>query len=190
MPHAKGPCRGGAETVQSGTWVGRIEFKGEQGYTAAHATRAKGAITDSPKVTCGGSEGKEGVFPDFQATVLSAASDARVILATSISSETRPDFSGSGFIASIVEFHRRGLSIIRSINANAKSEAIALSEESGHIVSAAISPPAPFKGTATFQRTSGSEGSWTGTLMGDFPGRGDVTLAGPKFSAKVSRMSG
>jgi hypothetical protein len=189
-PPPKGICRGVAETVESGTWVGQIQFRGEQGYTAAHATRAKGAITNSPKQTCSIHGGKEGNFPDFQATILNAASDARGIFATSFSSEDRPSLNGSGVAASLFEFHRRGLSIIRSISTDPKSDAIALNEEGGHITSATIAPPAPFKGTATFQRTRGSEGSWTGTLAGDFPGRGEVPLAGPKFFAEVSRVNG
>ncbi len=189
MPLPKGICRGEEEMVESGTWVGQIHFRGEQGYTTAHASRAKGAITDRPKVTCGIHGGKEGNLPDFQATILSAASDAKGIFATSLSSDSRPSLDGSSVAASLFEFHRRGLSIIRSISADAKSDAIVLNEEGGHITSATIAPPAPFKGTATFQRTRGPEGSWTGTLAGDFPGRGEVTLAGPEFFAKVSRMN-
>lgn len=189
-PLPKGICRGEAEMVESGTWVGQIQFNGEQGYTTVHATRAKGTITDSPKQTCSIPGGKEGNLPNFQATIFSAASDAKGIFATSLSSDSRPSIDGSLFTASLLEFHRRGLSIIRSISTDAKGDAIALNEEGDHITSATITPPAPFKGTATFQRTHGSEGSWTGTLAGDFPGRGEVTLAGPKFFAKVSRVNG
>jgi hypothetical protein len=189
-PLPNGICRGGAETVESGIWVGRIDFEGEQGYTVAHATRAKGAITDSLKVICGSHEGKEGNLPDFQAAMFIASSDAAVIFSTAVTSETHPGFAGSVFTASLLETHRRGLAISRSITTDAKSDAIALNKESGHITSATVAPPAPFKGTATFQSTRGSKGSWTGTLAGDFPGRGEVTLAGPEFSAEVSRVSG
>jgi hypothetical protein len=191
MPLPQGICRGGAETVESGTWVGRIEFKGEQGYTAVHATRARGAITDSPKVTCNSHEGKGGDLPDFQSTIFSASSDTRVIFSTAflVTSGTRSGLDGSVFAASLLEVHNRGLAIIRSINVDAKSSTIALTKEGGNIASATISPPAPFTGTATFQRTRGAKGSWTGTLAGNFPGRGEVTLAGPEFSAEVSRMN-
>jgi hypothetical protein len=188
----QGDCRGGDETVESGTWIGQIEFEGEQAYTAVHATRAKGKVANSEKLTCSKHQGKETTPPGFQWTILSASSDARAIFSTAflISSDAHPDIDGAGFAASLLEVHRRGVSIIRSINADAKSEAFATSEENGLITSATIAPPAPFNGTATFQRTRGSKGSWTGTLTGDFPGRGDVTLAGPEFSAKVSRTSG
>lgn len=191
-----GICHGGDQTVESGTWIGRIDFAGEQGYTAVHATRAKGAITDSPKQTCNIPAGKEGGSPGFQATILSVSSDARLIFSNAflITSEIRPGLDGASFTASLLEVHRRGLSIIRSIHTDAKSDAFALSKEGGHITSATVTPPAPSSGTATFQRTSDSKtrdskGSWTGTLAGDFPGRGEVTLAGPEFSAEVSRMN-
>lgn len=187
----KGICQGEAGTVESGTWVGQIQFNGEQGYTAVHATRAKGTITDSPKQTCSGHEGKGGNLPDFQSTIFSASSDARAIFSTAflVTSETHPVLDGSGFSASLLEVHNRGLTIIRSISVQAKSDAIALAKEGGQITSATIAPPAPFTGAATFQKTRGSKGSWTGTLAGDFPGRGEVTLAGPEFSAEVSRMN-
>lgn len=190
-PLPQGNCRGEAETVDSGTWVGRIEFKGEQAYTDVHATRARGTVTNSPKLTCSSHEDKGNKSSDFRWTILSASSDARAIFSTAflITSETHPGLDGSGFGASLLEVHSRGLSIVRSINVGAKSDAFALSEEGGQITSVTIAPPAPFKGTATFQRTRGSKGSWTGTLAGDFPGRGEVTLAGPEFSAEVSPLS-
>lgn len=188
IPPSQSNCQGEAETVESGTWVGQIQFRGEQGYTTAHATRAKGTITNSPKQTCSTQQGEEGSPPDFQSTIFSASSDARAIFSTAflLTSKTRPGLEISAFGASLLEVHSRGLAIIRSINASTKSDAIALTKEGGQIASATLTPPAPFKGTATFQRTRGAKGSWTGTLAGDFPGRGEVTLAGPEFSAEVS----
>jgi hypothetical protein len=192
VPFPQGNCQGGDETVESGTWVGQIEFEGEQAYTAVHATRAKGEVANSEKLTCSKQQGKESTPPGFQWTILSASSDARGVFSTAflVSSDAHPDLGGSSFGASLLEVHRRGMSIVRTISADAKSDAFAVSEEGGHITSATVAPPAPFKGTATFQRTKGSKGSWAGALAGDFPGRGEVTLAGPEFSAEVSRIGG
>jgi hypothetical protein len=192
VPPPGGGCRGKAGTVDSGTWVGRIEFEGEQAYTAVHATRARGTVTKSPKLTCSQHEDEEGNSSDFQLTILSASSNARAVFSTAfqITSKTHPELDSTSFGASLLEAHGRGFSIVRFIYAEAKSDAFTSIEENGHITSTTIAPPAPFKGTATFQRTRGSKGSWTGTLAGDFPGRGEVTLAGPEFSAEVSRASG
>lgn len=191
IPFPQGECRGGTETVDSGTWVGRIDFNGEQAYTGVHATRARGTVTNSEKLTCSNHEDKGNKSLGFQWMILSASSKARAIFSTAfqITSETHPDLDSSSFGALLLEVHRRGLSIARSINVAAESDAFALNEEGGHIASATLAPPAPFQGTATFQRTRGSKGFWTGTLVGDFPGRGEVTLAGPEFSAEVSRMN-
>ncbi len=183
-------CRGKAETVDSGTWVGSIEFEGEQSYTAVHATRAKGTVTDSPKVTCGRHEDKGGSPLGVRATILSASSQARGIFSSAfqITSAAHPDLDSSSLSASLLEAHGHGMSIVRSIDADVKGDAFPLTEEGGQVTSATIAPPAPFKGTATYERTHGSKGTWAGTLSGDFPGRGEVTLAGPEFSAKVSRI--
>lgn len=189
-PVPQGDCHGKDETVDSGTWVGQIEFEGEQAYTAVRANRAKGTVTTSPKLTCNKHEGNgAGTPPDFKVTLLNASSSARGIFATAfqITSDAHPELDGSAFSASLLEAHSRGMSIVRSIEASVKNNAFALNEEGGQVTSATITPSAPFKGTATFQRTRGSKGSWTGTLAGDFPGRGEVTLAGPEFSAEVSR---
>lgn len=188
----QGDCRGGDETVESGSWVGRIEFEGEQAYTAVHATRAEGKVTNSEKLSCSKHQGKESTPAGFQWTILSASSKARGIFSTAflISSDAHSGLDGSSFGASLLEVHRRGMSIVRSINADAKSDAFTVSEEGGHVTAATIAPPAPFEGTATFQRTTGLKGSWAGTLAGDFPGRGEVTLAGPEFAAEVSRIGG
>jgi hypothetical protein len=191
IPASQSGCRGGAETVRSGTWVGRIEFDGEQAYTAVHATRAKGTVTRSPKLRCSNQEGKEGDSSGTQWTVLSASSDTRPIsfAVFLVTSETHPNLDFSGVGASLFEVRGRTLAILRSINSIVKNDAVTLNEDGNQITSATIAPPAPFTGTAAFQRTQGSEGSWTGTLAGDFPGRGEVTLAGPEFSAEVSRIS-
>jgi hypothetical protein len=193
IPASQYGCRGKAETVRSGIWVGRIEFEGEQAYTAVHATRANGTATSSPKLKCSsdeGMEGKEGKSSDTRLTVLNASSDAGPVIVTAllIRSKAHPNRDLSGVGASLIETRGRRLVIFRSINSLVKDDAVTLNEDGGHITSLTIAPPAPFTGTATFQRTQGSKGSWTGTLAGAFPGRGELNLAGLEFSAEVSRI--
>jgi hypothetical protein len=53
------------------------------------------------------------------------------------------------------------------------------------VISATIEPPAPFSGSATYLSSPEyPSGSWTGSLAGDFPGVGMVSLAGPEFCAE------
>jgi hypothetical protein len=186
VPLPKGNCRGRGEIVDRGHWVGRIEFEGEQAYTIVHASRARGKITKSLKQTCrGAGDGGHGL--NLRVTMLSAVSEAGgpVFTAFKITSSSYPAVDGSVFSATLFETRGRRLSVFRSISADAKVDAFASTGKKGHIESATVAPPAPFSGTATFQRTSGSKGTWSGSLVGDFLGRGEVALAGPEFSAEI-----
>jgi hypothetical protein len=52
---------------------------------------------------------------------------------------------------------------------------------------ATIDPPAPFTGTATFERTKGTHGTWVGDLAVGFPDGSVVPLAGDPFRATFYR---
>ncbi len=109
-------CHGKGEYVDSGTWVGKVEFVGEQGYTMAHATRARGKIVRTLKETCkreaeGGSEG------GVHFTILEASSENAATFVTGfrIESLAHRNLGGAVFGASVVEVHGRRLSVVRSI---------------------------------------------------------------------------
>jgi hypothetical protein len=176
-------CRGKGEVVDRGHWVGRIEFEGEQAYTTVHASHARGKVIKTPKQTCSPPEA-EGGHPSLRVVFLHAEASSASFAAFKITSSTYPKFDTAVFIASLSELSGR-LWIDRSIDVHAEVGAFASTGQKNHIESATIAPPAPFKGTATFQRTGGSKGSWTGSLAGDFLGRGEVALAGPEFSAEI-----
>jgi hypothetical protein len=77
------------------------------------------------------------------------------------------------------------MSIIRSIQSDGNAGTFDVTWAHGVVVSAAVDPPAPFSGSATFRRSvQAPSESWTGSLTGDFPGLGAVTLAGSKFCAE------
>jgi hypothetical protein len=52
--------------------------------------------------------------------------------------------------------------------------------------SATVEPPAPFSGSASFERATKGRKTWTGDLSASFPGRAGVPLAGPKFESVLS----
>jgi hypothetical protein len=73
-PHGKahlfkgpaGNCRGGDSLVQTGVFVGQLDFEGEQGYTRIHANRIKGTVTHTKRQVCkngGGEEEGKGLSP-------------------------------------------------------------------------------------------------------------------------------
>jgi hypothetical protein len=186
MPLPKGNCRGKGEIVDRGHWVGTIEFKGEQEYSAVHASRVRGKVTKFLKKTCSRTQ-EEGSARNIRVTSLSAVSKTGgvFLVAFKVTSNSYPAVNGSAFTASILEQLGRRLFVTRSIEASAAVDAFTSTEADGRIESVTIAPPAPFTGTAAFQRTAGSKGSWLGSLVGDFLGRGEVALAGPEFSAEI-----
>jgi hypothetical protein len=187
VPLPRGNCHGKGEIIDRGYWVGKIEFEGEQGYTTVHASRARGKVTKTLKQTCSQSKGEKGHARDPRVTSLSAVSKTGgvFLVAFKTTSKLHPAVDGSAFVASLLEAHGRRLFITRSIEISADVDTFVSTGEEGHIETATIAPPAPFKGTATFQRTTGSKGSWLGSLVGDFLGRGEVALAGSEFSAEI-----
>jgi len=55
------------------------------------------------------------------------------------------------------------------------------------LASAKAAPPAPFTGTAEYERLGPKKSSWTGDLAVKLPGFGLVALAGPKFRSSLCR---
>jgi hypothetical protein len=55
---------------------------------------------------------------------------------------------------------------------------------------ATVSPPRPFSGSATLAPGPGGATAWTGSLKVDLPGRKNVPLATPSFTASLSQPSG
>jgi hypothetical protein len=53
------------------------------------------------------------------------------------------------------------------------------------LAKAAVDPPPPFSGTASFDHGPGSAKSWTGSLTVSFLGKRHVPLAGPPFEAQL-----
>lgn len=187
VPEPGGNCKGGGEWVQPGMFVGMFEFKGEQSYTAAHATRVRGTITRKMKQICKNSGSEEGPLSSIRWTLLQArTADGKISFnAFATESASHPALDGSTFSASLIEFHRRGMSIFRTISSTASLDAFSAVKLRGKVTSARIEPPAPFTGDATYLGSPDSPSeSWTGSLAGDFPGVGTVNLAGPEFCAE------
>jgi hypothetical protein len=187
VPGPAGNCTGGGKFVEPGTFVGRLEFKGEQGYTKVQASRIRGTVTRNLKETCKESPGGGEGGPPATWTLLRASSkDDRVSFgAFKIESHARPAIDASIFSASILDLRRHGMSVFRSIQSDDKADAFEVTRAHGTVVAAAVDPPAPFSGSATYRRgVQAPSESWTGSLTGDFPGIGPVTLAGPEFCAE------
>jgi len=172
-------CGGKPVIVDSGRYVGAIDFKGEQGYSEAHATGARGDARFALGLVCAksGDEGFGGNSPGALLRV-HRQGGTHIEFEARKNSPSRP----ARFSASIHE--RRGpLLIDRGVTAEAKPDAFDFDVSAG---TATVAPPAPFDGEATFGRTR--EGAtWHGDLAVDFPGRAGVRLTGTGTRASLVR---
>jgi hypothetical protein len=192
-----GDCRGGDSLIQPGTFVGKLDFEGEQGYTRIHASRIQGTVTHTKRQVCkssGSDEGEEGFPSSLNLTFLNAADDENrsSFNAFKIESKSKPGLSTASFSATVIESPQSGLSVSRSIQATTKdSTAFSVVTSHGHVDEATVTPPAPFSGSATYQRAVAKKSeTWVGSLAGDFPGLGTVSLAGPEFCAEGVLLKG
>jgi hypothetical protein len=163
--------------IDSGFYEGRIEFEGEEGFTKVDAARAHGEIRLAASLICsgGGDEGFGGHSPGALLSSRRRWPGGRLEFGVKTNSSTRP----TRFSASIEEQHD-GLATSRSVSAVAGPEAFKFDVSSQ---TALLNPPSPFKGTATFHRTSRrTPGRLRGSLSVDFPGHSNVSLAGSRGS--------
>lgn len=177
-------CSGGARLlVARGALVGSLRFRGEGGFVAVDARRAKGSVTrlaPSPgcpgpaEVAPGGRRGKETtLFAGFRRGLDAVYFTAR----TGGPGRARyaaSDESGGGAYA----VYRR-----------AYAEASPLTFATDDALSfASVSPPFPFSGTGQVQRSPDGSRSWSGSLAVSFPGEPPVALTGPRFRTQLLRQ--
>jgi hypothetical protein len=156
--------------VDSGFYEGRIDFEGEERYTEAHRTRARGEIRLQVSLICGGGrdEGSGGHAPGARLRLQRRWDGGHLKFEATKNSPTRP----SRFRASIEET-RDGLAIDRGVEAATGPGGFEFDVPNQ---SALLSPPSPFSGSASFQGSKAGVGRLEGQILVDFPGRSGVSL--------------
>lgn len=183
--HCTGPNR---YTIQPGVFVGSVRFRGEGGYTSAKVHRVKGKVVTPRLLRCLGSS-----FAQFErsgrgkpaeekskATRLSAYARAGL---TAMLFGAQERGSKAGYLAEI-EQTVGSLGVFRGVFVRASLATFAVDNA---LSSAAVTPPAPFSGSAAFQRGPTGVKSWTGSLAVSFPGAPNVSLIDPRFHVQLSR---
>ncbi|HEX6780972.1 MAG TPA: hypothetical protein VF125_02970 [Solirubrobacterales bacterium] len=181
-----------------GVFVGGIDFHGEEEFTEAVASRAKGEVIVS-RGDCDTFDRPFRSQPAPQARLvptevglfarhLSKTSLVRFECSEGAGSDLAPigatDPDRRYFKASVDEKRGR-ISIYRSITGTSDDPSTFTFNTALTLATAA--PPPPFIGTATLERENRTErGSWTGTLTASFPGASNVALAGPTFTATMN----
>lgn len=173
-------CADETLSVDSGSYVGEIDFDGEEGYSEAHATSAPGDTSLLSRLICieSGSEGSGGHSPGARLTVRHQGTP-RLEFGAMKNSPTRP----ARFSASVRERHGP-LQISRAVEVSAAPRAFDFDVPQGF---AHVRPPAPFSGEATYVHGPGKHTSWHGDLKVDFPGRSNVSLTGAGIRAGMHR---
>jgi hypothetical protein len=157
----------------SGYYEGRIDFEGEEGFTAVHATRAAGELQLALNLICLGGPRVEGSGPDLPGALLRTRQrrpQGSLELQARTNSPTRPP----RFEASIEE-RSSVLPVVRSVTVFAAPAAFRYDVSAQ---TARLAPPMPFAGVARFDRAGRRPGRLRGELTVDFPGRSGVSLAG------------
>ena len=174
-------CNSKPLAIDSGHYSGTIEFNGEQGYSEAHASAARGDAKFILSLVCPEGPDSEGIGGHSPGALLSVhhQGGASFEFQARKNSPLRP----ARFNASIDE-HRGKLAITRGVEAEAGPAAFDYDVSAG---TATVSPPAPFDGEAIFHRGRGKSVSWHGDLNVDFPGRADVSLTSAGSHASLVR---
>lgn len=178
-----GNCKGGPETIRFGTFVGKIRFRGERGYTTVRATRARGAIRRQSRLVCKSPKRKgkrkqrhKKARKGPLATIFSAGDAATGTAFTAFRSSDDPR---SALFAATSFEQREGVSISRQ--ALVIGGAARFDFDAG-LNSAQIEPPAPFAGSAHFERIDDHASRWEGPLTVSLPGAPDTPLTGRNFA--------
>jgi hypothetical protein len=168
--------------VAEGAYTGSVRIVGENDFTTATATRVRGR---TGWYRIGGcdyftSEGFPGPGILLEASIFESRLPEGSYRYLSVV-QNRPHERVSYFAASGEQ--RGRLSIGRRAYALGRPKTLIFGNR---LDTGAISPPAPFSGTGTFERIARRRpGRWRGNLTVDFPGRPNVSLTGKDFGAQL-----
>lgn len=178
--------RGCGERVEvpATAYEGTFEFRGENGYTEASATRLPGREDFFVRIVCGDAltEG-ESWGPDDPGARLVVRADGGGEDPLLRVRKKGPRARTSIEVA--VEERRQGMRIRRSTSMLVGAAAF---DYDPRLRFASVAPPAPFSGRATFRRDSAPAGRWTGNLAVDLPGRPNLRLTGQRLTARIAHV--
>jgi hypothetical protein len=183
--HCIGPDR---YTIRPGVFVGSVRFHGEDGYTSANVHRVKGDVATPRFLRC-----LDSLSEQFERAgqTKSAEKKAKV---TAFSAFMRSGLTAmlfgvserhgkAGYLAEI-EQTVGSLGVFRGVFLQASPATFAFDNA---LSFASVTPPAPFSGSGSFQRTPTGAKSWTGSLAVSFPGAPSISLTDPRFHTQLTR---
>jgi hypothetical protein len=175
-------------TIQTGVFVGTIHFRGEGGYVSATVHRVKGKVVTPRLLTCRDTFLEQAKAGDQEKTAKKHGKATRFDaylrsgLTAMVFNVAERD-GKAGFLAEI-EQSVGSLGIFRGVSVRASPATFAFDSA---LSFAGVTPPAPFSGSASFQRAPTGRKSWTGSLAVSFPGAPDVSLTDPRLQTQLTR---
>ncbi|HEX5990647.1 MAG TPA: hypothetical protein VFY75_10610 [Solirubrobacterales bacterium] len=178
-------CKGKPSVDLEGRFVGRIRFEGEDGFTRIRSRVARGSVLIGHRMTCKRAHRKKRKSRGARPAVitLTASTGDRESPSYAVYKE---DSDEAIHIASVLE-RRQGMTIVRSASEIAEPETFTVSPLGSSPLRATVSPPAPFSGSAAFEKTPDGPTVWSGDLSAELPGLGTVPLTGPDYRAQMCR---
>jgi hypothetical protein len=203
--HAEPGCTVGRETlVRKGTFRGRIKLDDRKGFGRVNLGEAPGTIFDFPAETCpvhkhgaskhGASNGAEEEPGQSAGALAGSFYSGRKLDGGELSFDVETFPSGLfgemrapqfEFIADFFKI-RHGLSSYATVTAPLVTKGFDVTAAG----EATVTPPAPFRGSATFKLESPDTASWTGDLRVPIPTLGTVALTGPEFQTVLCGSGG
>lgn len=173
------PCGKRAISFDSGSYVGTIDFRGEEGFTNVEATSVPGNIDFMRGLFCGGAFSAFFGGPERggELSVRNPALGPRMSVRNS-----RPGATAQ-ISASSLEYSN-GISIERSTSLRMPGADFTYGRD---LRTATVRPPAPFAGSAQFDLGRKAGKRWSGDLTVDLPGKADVPLTGGALRASLTR---
>ncbi len=193
-----GPCQRHETVHEVGTFTGTIRFAGEGGYASVSAKRASGyALRESsracpaPARRAAGARAAVGTATDrlFLTTLFAASRTESRSVRVEAFAQRPLGAGGPAATSTLVADERERVGRVL-IDRNAYLELDPASFPASPLgatpVTATLTAPSPFSGTAAYLEQAGSPASWSGDLSVDFPGA-TVALAGPEFTPVLCR---
>ncbi len=189
-------------TTRKGFFRGTIELRGEGGYTTVHRTSVSGEIVEFPREVCktktksgAPGEAKQELEKVIHVTSLQAGREedggTLTFGATSFgpSGKLGPLAPAVEFTTSFTRFLPHHVTITARVSAAGEPGQFTVKGPNGAPSEATVEPPAPYKGSSTFQLTSPTTASWSGDVRVDVPTLGNVTFTEPGFWSTLCENS-
>jgi hypothetical protein len=193
-----------SSVTRRGVFRGTIELRGEAGYTTVHRTSAPGEIVEFPREVCKVKAGKESGTPaeakdELEKLVhvtslqVGRKQDGGTLSFTATNlgpaGKPAPPVATVDFMTTFTRFLPHHVAITARVEASGEPGQITVKKPNGTPSEATVEPPAPYKGSATFQLTSPTTANWSGDLRVDVPTLGKVMFTEPGFWSTLCENS-